>query len=76
MIKKAMFLLIKIGSARVCMYVCVYACMYVCYVCILHALLFKLISQALFKTDPQWLLKIGFTNVTQNWFHKRYSKLI
>ena len=22
------------------------------------------------------LLKIGFTNITQNWFHKRYSKLV
>ena len=38
----------------------------------------------LLKIDPQTLLKIGstnvtqnrFTNVTQNWFHKRYSKQI
>ena len=30
----------------------------------------------LFKIDPQALLKIASTNVTQNWFHKRYSMQI
>ena len=36
----------------------------------------KLSPRVLFIIDPQTLLKIGSTNVTENWFHKRYSKLV
>ena len=32
----------------------------------------KLVPQRLLKIDPQVLLKIGSTNVTQNWFHRYY----
>ena len=30
----------------------------------------------LLKIEPQTLLKIGSTSVTQNWFQKHYSKLV
>ena len=36
----------------------------------------KLVPQTLFKIDPQLLLKIGSTNVTEDWFHNCYPKLV
>ena len=35
--------------------------------------LLNLVSRVLVKKDQQKLLNIGAANVTENWFHKRYS---
>ena len=34
----------------------------------------KFVPRVLVEIDPQTLVKIGYTNVTQNWFYKRYKR--
>ena len=63
MIKKAMFLFIKIGFKNVTQ-----NSFLKCYWKYSHKRYLKLVSQT--------LLEISVTSVTQNWFHKRYSKSV